>query len=93
MPAITLTSIVAQNPNQVSTNLGQEVVILGLGSEQYYSLKEVGAQIWALLASPTSAQNILDALLKQYAVEPAQCEADLLAILQQLSAEGLIDIQ
>lgn len=93
MTDITLASIVVQKPNQVSTNLGQEIVILGLGSEQYYSLKEVGAQIWTLLAAPTSVQKILDALLKQYTVEAARCQADLLVVLQDLAAEGLIEVQ
>jgi hypothetical protein len=93
MPEITLATTVVQSPNLVATQLGQEIVILGLDSELYYSLSEVGAQIWKLIESPMSVQSVLDALLKQYAVDPALCQADLLAILQDLTAEGLIEVQ
>jgi hypothetical protein len=93
MPTLSLASVIEKSSNQVSTNLGKETVILGLTSEEYYSLKDVGAQIWALIDGPTSVQAILEALLKKYAVEPARCQADLLAILQEMVGEGLIEVR
>jgi hypothetical protein len=35
MSAISLASVVVKSPDQVSTNLGHETVILGLASEEY----------------------------------------------------------
>lgn len=91
MNTITLETVVSQSTGQVATTLGEEVVIMGLGTEEYYALREVGAHIWTLLERPTPVRTILKALLEQYEVEPAHCEADLLAILEDLAREGLIE--
>jgi hypothetical protein len=93
MSAITLASTIVQSSNQVSTDLGNEKVILGLASEEYYSLKEVGARIWERIQEPTTVQEIREAILASYAVEPEQCERDLLAVLQDMANEGLVEIR
>lgn len=92
MSAISLDSIITKSANQVSTNLGNETVILGLGSDEYYSLKDVGARIWEMIDAPKPVKEIWEAILKRYAVEPDQCERDLLAILQDMADEGLIEV-
>jgi hypothetical protein len=93
MSTISLASVVVKSPDQVSTNLGNETVILGLTSEEYYSLKEVGARIWEIIEEPKTVRQILETLLNEYAVEPERCERDLLAILQELANEGLVEIK
>lgn len=80
-----------KSPDQVSTNLGNETVILGLTSEEYYSLKEVGARIWEIIKEPKTVRQILETLLNEYAVEPERCERDLLVLLQELANEGLVE--
>ena len=37
-------STIVRSSDQVSTDLGKEVFIMGLGSPEYYSLEEVGAR-------------------------------------------------
>jgi hypothetical protein len=69
MPTITLDSSIARSPDQVFTDLGDEVVILGLTSEEYYALKDVGAHIWQQIEQPQTAQAILDSILRKYVVE------------------------
>ena len=82
-----------KSSGQVSTDLGKEVIILGVDSEEYYSLEEVGARIWGLIREPKTVRNILDTLLNDYDVEPKRCERDLLAVLQEMADEGLIEIR
>ncbi len=86
-------STVVKSSGQVSTDLGKEVIILGVDSEEYYSLEEVGARIWGLIREPKTVRNILDTLLNDYDVEPKRCERDLLAVLQEMADEGLIEIR
>ena len=90
--AITLDSIVAAAPEQVSSDLAGEAVILDLKQGVYYGLDEVGARIWALLQQPRSVEAIRDAILAEYDVEPERCERDLLELLGELSAAQLIEI-
>jgi hypothetical protein len=53
----------------------------------------VGARIWKLLEKPTSVKDLRATILDEYDVEPAQCESDLLNLLEKLHTEGLIEIR
>lgn len=59
----------------------------------YYGLNEVGASIWQLLQQPKTVANLCDAILEEYEVEAAQCEADVLVLLQELIEAQLIVVQ
>ena len=78
---------------QVSCDLAGEAAILNLKNGVYYGLDPVGARIWNLLQEPRTVNEIGEALLKEYDVEPERCERDLLALLQKLAAEGLIEVK
>jgi len=78
---------------QISRDLEGEAVILNLKSGMYCGLSEVGARIWQLLQEPTSVKEIRDTLLREYEVEPVRCERELLALLQDLADNGLIEVK
>ena len=84
-------SVVARQ-EQVSSDLAGETVILDLKSGVYYGLNSVGASIWNLIQEPKTVNEVREALLAKYKVEPEQCDRDLLALLEQLEAEGLIEV-
>jgi Coenzyme PQQ synthesis protein D (PqqD) len=79
--------------DQVSSDLAGEAVVLSLTSGVYYGLDAVGARIWNLMQEPRTVYSIRDAILEEFEVEADRCERDLLAFLQRLAAEGLIEIQ
>ena len=89
---ISLNSTVEAAGNQVSSDLGGEVAILNLKSGVFYDLDNVGARIWSLIQRPRTVTEIRDVLLEEYDVEPERCERDLLVLLDQLTAEGLIKV-
>lgn len=86
-------SIVVASADQVSCDLNGEAAILNLQEAAYYGLDEVGSRIWALLQQPHTVGEICNSILEEYDVEAARCEHDVLVLLQQLAAAGLIDIQ
>jgi hypothetical protein len=86
-------SIVVAAKEQVSSDLAGEAVILDFKSGVYYGLNEVGASIWNLIQEPRTVNEIRDAILAEYEVEPEQCDRDLFALLQQLEASGLIEVK
>ena len=88
-----LSAVVVAAEGQVSSNLPGEAVVLHLGSGTYFGLKEVGATIWTQLQEPRPISEIRDRILEEYDVGQAQCERDILALLQELVAQGLVDIQ
>ncbi|MBI2865661.1 MAG: PqqD family protein [Chloroflexi bacterium] len=87
-----LLSRIARGKRQVSADLGKEVVLLGLDSEEYYGLEGVGARIWEAIAEPRTVEEILAIVLDEYDVDPGRCERDLLALVQELTATGLVQV-
>lgn len=86
-------SVVVMAREQVSCPLGEESAILNLKNSVYYGLDPVGARIWTLLQEPRSIAELRDVLIAEYEVEPAQCERDLLALLEKMRSEGLVEVR
>lgn len=89
---ITVNSIVVVTKDQVSADLSGEAAILNLKSGVYFGLNAVGASIWKLIQEPRSVNEINDALVQEYDVDPYQCEKDLLALLGELLSKELIEV-
>lgn len=85
-------SVVVAAKDQVSCDLEGEAAILSLAKGTYYGLDLVGAQVWTLLQQPRSVAEICDAVLQEYEVEPECCRKDMLALLERLQTEGLIEV-
>lgn len=90
---ITKNSHVVAVQEQVSTDLGGEVAILHLQSGIYYSLNETGARVWDLIQETQSVSAVLAALLDEYDVAEDDCERYVLALLNDLHAEKLIQVR
>ena len=69
-----------------------EAVLLNLGSGKYYGLDEVGSRMWALLIRHRSMEPAYRALLEEYDVAPERLQRDLLTLVEDLVAHGLLDI-
>lgn len=87
---LTTDSIVVAAPEQVSSELAGETVILNLHDSTYYGLNEVGTRIWELIQTPMRVTDIRDALLEEYEVEASHCQADLLDLLRELVERHLV---
>ena len=90
---ISMKSLVVASKDNVSCSLGDEAAILHMRSGTYYGLDPVGARVWSLLEKPRTVEELRAALLEEYEVEPQRCEGDLLALLEKLLTEGLIEVR
>jgi hypothetical protein len=90
---IGLKTVVVVSKDNVSCALGAEAAILNMGSGVYYGLDPVGAHIWRLLEQPCSVEDLRAAVMEEYEVEATTCETDLLALLDKMRSEGLIEIR
>jgi hypothetical protein len=86
-------STVVATRDQVSSDLKGEVAILDLKAGVYHGLDAVGARIWHLLQESKTADQLRDVLLQEYDVDADRCERDLLALLQRLADEGLVEAE
>jgi len=81
-----------QIPKSVlSRTVGTETILLNLESSTYYSLNGVGGRFWALILEGNDFQQAVTALLAEYDVEPAQLEADIHELCDELQSLGLLE--
>jgi hypothetical protein len=74
------------------SNLQDESVILNLESERYYGLDDVGTRFLSILTTSESIEAAYDRLREEYEVDPQVLRKDLLALVEKLIEQGLIEI-
>ena len=78
-------------PQEVlARQVGGETVMLDLAKGAYFGLDPVGARMWQLLAEGKTLAEVCDAIVEEYEVSRDAVERDLLALLDDLKAHGLI---
>ncbi len=92
MPPVSFspTTVVVRNNGFMEAEVDQEIVALNVEKGTCYGLNSVGARVWRLLASPVSVAEICETLVGEYQVDPDTCEKEVLDLLQDLQAEGMI---
>ena len=66
-------------------------VLVHLGTNRIFELNETGAKVWELLSEGLDRSQILQRLIGEFEVEPAQAAADLSSVLDHLEREGLLN--
>lgn len=86
-------SLVLATPSQVSSDLGDEVVVLEMKAGAYFGLEGVAARVWQLLSEPRTVREITQTLLEEYDVEEERCRRDVEALIERLEDRGLVVIR
>lgn len=66
------------------------LVLLHLGSGQYYSLDEVGIRVWELCDGAHSVSDIVSTICQEYAAAADQVERDVVDLVEELASEHLV---
>ena len=74
----------------VARQVGEETVILDLGSGTYFGLDATGARIWQLMGEGKTLAEICEVMLAEYEVSREAIERDVLALAEELCAKQLI---
>lgn len=74
----------------LSRTVGTETILLNLETSTYHSLNSVAGRFWALVLEGKNFQEALAALRDEYEVEPAQLEADLCELCEELESLSLL---
>lgn len=90
MNSISLESIVRRSSDVMASQVDNELVMMDVERGMYYALNPVGADIWERLAEPQTVADICAQLTQQYDVDQATCEADVLAVLNDMAENGLL---
>ncbi len=79
-------------PDQVVTRqVGDETVLLNLESGTYFGLDPVGSRFLELLEAESALTAVIARMLEEFEVSEAQLEADLLRLVDEMLASGLLE--
>jgi hypothetical protein len=84
--------IVARKDGLIEARCGEEIVVLSIEQGHCYGFNTIGSHIWNMLALPTQVDDLFTALRAAYDVNPDVCTREVLDLLEQLRAEGLITV-
>ena len=88
-----LNQTITLSPDVISQEVSGETVLLGLQSENYFGLDEVGTRIWQLIRETSDLQAIYQTLLAEYDVSEERLQQDLDNLLAEISGLGLIRLE
>ena len=74
----------------VFRQLGEETVLVHLGTSEIYRLNETGARIWELLSSGAEVASIEETLVADYDVDRNELQAQIETLVTDLVESGLL---
>lgn len=83
-------SLPIPDPDVVARRVGDEVVLVHLGTSHIFALNSTGARFWELLNSCSSWEEIEDTIQNEYDASPGDVRKSITGLLTNLEAEGLV---
>ncbi|TXH34103.1 MAG: lasso peptide biosynthesis PqqD family chaperone [Burkholderiaceae bacterium] len=80
-----------RNADILAASLDGELVMMSIQAGNYYSIGGVGTRVWELLEQPKSLEELVDAVVADYAVERDRCATDVAAFVDELLGLNLIE--
>lgn len=87
------TTRITARPDQISSDLEGETILLHMTSGLYYGLNDVGVKIWTLIQTPQTLADLKQTLLSEYDVTPEDCDRELKELLTSLNEADLITLE
>jgi len=85
--------IVRRRAGLLETEVDGELVGLHVENGTCYGFNASATRIWAMIETPRRLTDLRDALVEEFDVDSATCEAQLVDLLRDLEADGLIELQ
>ncbi len=83
-------TVVACRDDFIETEIDDEILALSVEQSTCYGMNRLASRIWNLIAKPTRISDLCEVLVATYRVDPDVCERQVLDLLEELRAEGLI---
>ena len=88
-----MTARYLRRPEPVFSEVGDELAILDLRSEQYHSVGPVGACVWEALSEPRTIEELVQLVTDEFDVAESDAGADIAVFVEQLVQAGLAEVQ
>lgn len=90
--SISMETKVSAAQQMLSSDIGNELVMMDINLGKYFSLKGPSGRVWELINKDTSVETIYRTLLEEYDVEADQCRQELFALLNDMYDAKMIEI-
>ncbi|MBY0384544.1 PqqD family protein [bacterium] len=75
----------------LSKTVGDEEVLVDLSSGSYFGLNPVGTQIWSLIKSGLSQEQIIADLVEIYSANPQEISSDVVEFIHLLKEKKFVN--
>jgi len=90
---LSLDCIVQRNPNIFAAEANRDLVMVSIPAGFYYSLSDVGRDIWETIERPKKISALIDDLAATYHIDRLSCTEQTLSFLDDLLAQGLLEVR
>jgi hypothetical protein len=80
-----------QSPEVAARRLGDETVLVHLGTNAVFTLNETGGRIWELVGEGLDLDAVAERLAVEFEVDPGRLRAELDRLVSELSRAGLLE--
>jgi len=89
MSSLTTATTLVRLPDLVASEMDGDLVMMSIEHGSYFGISGVGTRVWALLEQPISIAEISAEIGREFDVDAATCEADMLAFAEALLEHGV----
>ena len=82
-----------RNPDIIAAEVREETILLNPETWVYVHFNETAARIWQCLDEPRSLDALVDTLVAEYQVEPADCMRAIEEFVADLSASDVLIVE
>ncbi len=90
LPTLSGLTPLVRDSDLISTDMDGDTVMMSIERGEYFGIGGVGPRVWALLESPTCVDAIVQVICREFDVDEATCQADMLQFASKLLEHGLI---
>jgi hypothetical protein len=76
----------------IAAAVDEDVVMVSITNGFYYGVSDVAREIWNRLEAPKKISTLIDELTINYNIDQPTCEEQTLSFLEELLAEGLLQV-
>ena len=86
-------TLVMRRAGLIEAEVDGELVALHVDNGTCYGFNGTATRIWAMIEEPKRLGEIRDALVSEFDVAPDVCQEQLVDLLRNLEADGLVDLR
>ena len=87
-----LETVLVKRADLLSSGMDEDTVMFDLNSGRYFGMDVVGSAIWSRLKDPVRVSDLCDLLQQEFDVDQETCERDVLAFLDELLENQLVQV-